>query len=226
MKPLDPSFVKFLSDLSQHNTAAWFNENRKTYEREVKKPFTDFVEDMILRIRQHDPEVQIKAADAITRINKDTRFSKDKTPYHTFVAANISACGKKDKAYPGFYFRLSPEGISLYGGVYTVENDMLQRIRHLIAGNPDDFSAAYHRNAFREKFGIIRGERHKRLPEPFQSMAEKEPLIAYKQFYYTATLSPELITSAQLPDTLMEYYLAGKPLNDFLKKAWHSLPPA
>lgn len=213
-------FIKFFKELSQNNTTEWFNENRKTYEKEVKKPFADFVAEMIARIQKYEPEVQIKPSDAITRINKDIRFSKDKTPYNTHVAANISVYGKKDKAYPGFYFQLSPEGITMYGGAYMVENTTLEHIRKHIAGNLKGFSAAYNDKVFKEKFGTIQGEQNKRIPPAFQAVAEKEPLIANKQFFYTASLKPDLITADKLPEKLMEYYLAGRKVNGFLKLAW------
>ncbi len=102
MNFFNPTFIKFFKDLSSNNSSEWFNENRKIYENEVKKPFALFVETMIGRIKKHEPETKIEPADAIMWINKDIRFSKDKTPYNTHVAANISMMGKKDKSYPGF----------------------------------------------------------------------------------------------------------------------------
>lgn len=220
MSYFNTSFLKFFKELSKNNTTEWFNENRKTYEKEVKKPFSDFVEEMINRIQKYEPEVQIKPSDAIMRINKDIRFSKDKTPYNTHVAANISAYGKKDKSYPGFYFQLSPEGIMIYGGAYIVENTTLQNIRNHIADNLKGFSTAYNDKVFKANFGKIQGEQNKRIPTEFQAVSEKEPLIANKQFYYSASLKSDIITSDELPDKLMEYYHAGKKVNDFLKLAW------
>lgn len=215
------SFLNFFEELSKNNTKAWFDENRKTYEREVKKPFADFVQEMINRIQEIEPEVQIKPSEAIMRINKDIRFSKDKTPYNTHVAANISVFGKKNKSYPGFYFQLSPEGIMIFGGAYMVDTPTLQAIRNHISNNLEDFSKVYKDPTFLEKYDKIEGDQNKRIPKEFQSVVEKEPLIANKQFYYSASLSPELITSEELPDKLMEYYLAGKKVNDFLKLAWN-----
>lgn len=222
MSYFNPTFLKFFKDLSKNNTTAWFNENRKTYETEVKKPFSDFVEEMIGRIQKYEPEVQIKPSDAIMRINKDIRFSKDKTPYKTHVAANISVYGKRDKSFPGFYFQLSPESIGIYGGSYMVDKNTLQNIRNRIASNLKKFSAVYNDKDFQDKFGKIQGEQNKRIPPEFRAVLEKEPLIANKQFYYSASLPPEIITSAELPEKLMEYYLAGKKVNDYLKEAWNT----
>ncbi len=171
---------------------------------------------MIKRIRKYEPTIAIKPADAIMRINKDIRFSKDKTPYNTHVAANISVYGKKDKSYPGFYFQLSNDKIEMFGGAYMVETPTLLILRTNIAKNLSGFSAAYNDKNFKQKFGTIQGEKHKRVPEEFQSIAAKEPLIANKQFYYKAEIKGDIITKNELADTLMDYYLAGKKLNDFL----------
>lgn len=212
-------FVKFFKELSKNNNKEWFDKNRKTYEKAVKKPFAAFVGEMIERIRHYEPEVKIEPKDAIFRINKDIRFSKDKTPYKTNVSANISEYGRKNKAYPGFYFQLSHDKIMLVGGAYMIETLLLQQIRSYIARNLKDFAAIYNDKNFKEKYGSILGEQHKRLPDEFKSVTDKEPLIANKQFYYSSELKPTLITQDDLPDKLMEYYVAGKKLNDFLRTA-------
>ncbi len=213
------NFLDFFDELSKNNTTEWFNDNRKLYEYEVKKPFAVFVEAMIRNIQEYEPEIMISPSEAILRINKDIRFSKDKTPYSTHVAANISVYGKKNRAFPGFYFQLSHEGLHIYGGAYVVESTMLPGIRHYIAGNLKGFSAAYNDQLFKEKYGTIQGEQNKRIPPEFLSVQEKEPLIANKQFFYTASLKPDIITSTELTTQLMAYYLAGKKVNDFFKLA-------
>jgi uncharacterized protein (TIGR02453 family) len=219
MSHFSNDFVKFFKDLSKNNSGEWFNENRKIYEKEVKKPFASFVDEMINRIRKHEPLVKIKAADAIMRINKDIRFSKDKTPYNTHVAANISPFGKKDKSYPGFYFQLSAEGIKIVGGAYVLEPPTLQKVRTYISKNQKEFATAYSSKDFTDKYGNLEGEQSKRLPPEFVDAAKKEPLITNKQFFYSADLKPALITSDKLAETLMEYYTAGKKMNEFLQKA-------
>lgn len=219
MSYFTPTFIKFFKDLSKNNTTEWFDANRKIYEKEVKQPFAAFVEEMIKRIKKHEPEINIKPADAISRINKDIRFSKDKTPYNTHVSANISPYGKKDKTYPGFYFQFSHDKIVIYGGAFMAEPPALQKIRSYISENQKTFAAAYNDAAFIEKFTGIQGEQSKRLPPEFVAVAEKEPLIANKQFYYTAELKPDILLIDDLPATLMEFYNAGRKLNKFLQAA-------
>lgn len=219
MSYFTPTFIKFFKELSINNNKNWFDENRKTYEKEVKEPFLKFVEEMIHRIKKYEPEIDIKPSDAIMRINKDIRFSKDKTPYNTHVAANISIYGKKDKSYPGTFFQFSHDKIMLYGGAYMMDTSTLLRVRNYISKNLQNFSAAYNDKDFKEKYGTIQGEKHKRVPKEFERVAIKEPLIINKQFYYAAELKSDLITKDELPERLMEYYKAGKKLNNFLKLA-------
>ena len=215
---LSKSFVDFFSQLAANNSSDWFAEHKKEYETSVKNPFRAFVEEMIKRIQVHQPEVQITAADAISRINKDIRFSKDKTPYNTHVSANISSQGKKSKEEPGFFFQLSHEGISIYGGAYMVEPQNLQKLRSHIAGNLKRFNTLYNEKDFKEKYGALQGEKNKKLADEFKAIAEKEPLIANKQYFYTAKLKPQQILKEDLSDVLMSYYHAGKKMNDLLKE--------
>ncbi len=218
MQYFDPDFLEFFKELSDNNNKAWFDVNRKRYESVVKEPFIKFVEEIIYRIQKIENDVFIRPTDAIFRINKDIRFSKDKSPYKTQVSANISKFGKKDKSYPSMYFELSPNGVMIYGGVYMVEKDMLARIRYHIAENQDEFKKAYTGKDFVEKYGTIQGEKNKRIPENFIDVVEVEPLIANKQLYFGAALNSELILQPFLPDVLMEYYSAGREVNEFLRE--------
>ncbi|MCD6062225.1 MAG: hypothetical protein K0R82_136 [Flavipsychrobacter sp.] len=219
MSYFNKSFIDFFKNLSSHNSTAWFAENKKVYEKEVKEPFKKLVDEMINRIQKYQPEVQIAAADAIHRINKDIRFSKDKTPYNTHVSANISSQGKKSKEEPGFYFQLSADKIMIVGGAYMIEPATLQKIRSAITKDPKGFAAVYNDKNFKEKFGAVQGEKNKKLPDDFKAAAEKEPLIANKQFFYSAEIKGKTILQEDLPDVLMEYYKAGKKMNDYLKAA-------
>ncbi len=220
MPYFNQEFIAFFKQLEKNNRKEWFDQNRKTYEKEVKAPFAEFVDEMITRIQKHEPEAEITGKDAIFRINKDIRFSKDKTPYKTNVSANISKYGRKDKAYPGFYFELSHRAIRIFGGAYRTTTPVLDQLRAHIASDLKTFQNVYTDKAFTEKFGKIQGEQHKRLSKNIQKVAEKEPLIANKQFYYTAELDASLVLNEELPDRLMEYYLAAKPLNMLLRKAF------
>jgi uncharacterized protein (TIGR02453 family) len=219
MKYFDREFLCFFEELAQNNNAAWFDENRRRYEKYVKVPFRTFTDLMIDKVRVMEPQIKISAKEAVYRINKDIRFSRDKTPYNTHAAANISKEGRKSKECPGFYFQFGPERVKLLGGAYEVEKDSLRKIRIHIEDYPELLEEALSNDGFKEKFGELQGERNKVLPKEFKALADTYPVIANKQFYFSAELDPEIIFEKDLPDLLMEYYHAGKDVNHFLAEA-------
>jgi uncharacterized protein (TIGR02453 family) len=221
MEPFSKDFIRFFKELKKNNNTAWFNENRKLYEKAVKEPFKKLVDEVIGRIHAMDPEVGISASDAIFRINRDIRFAKDKSPYNTHVSANISRYGRNGKDYPGFYFQLGADKMYIGGGAYMLEKEGLYNLREQIAKNAARFEKVIGSSEFVKKYGGIQGEKNKIVQPEFKEALARQPLIANKQFYYMAELGTEKITSPDLAEMLMEYYRAGKPVNDFLKAAWN-----
>lgn len=211
-----PDFNRFFIELAANNNKDWFHANRTRYENVVKQPFERFVGEMITRVAKVDPKVRIEPREAIFRINRDVRFSKDKAPYKLNRSALISAAGRKDMNAPGIYFELGPEVVRIYGGAYMPDKDALIRIRSRIAKDLTKFRKLREDKDFIKRFGTVQGEANKRLPPEFQAAAAKEPLLYNKQFYYGAELPPKLVTSPKLPDLLMEHYAAMAPMNAFL----------
>ena len=220
MPHFSKAFVDFFKALAKHNDTAWFDENRKTYETEVKKPFEAFTLAMIQRIAAVDREVGIAPKDAISRINRDTRFGADKRPYNTHLSAAISKFGKQNKEYPGILFQLSHEGISVFGGCYAPEKETLAAVRALIAKDGKAFRKAIEGTRFAKLFGELRGEEMKRIPPEWQKAHATEPLIARKQFYYEAALPAALVLDDKLGDVLMQHFEAGREVNKFLQRAF------
>jgi uncharacterized protein (TIGR02453 family) len=211
----------FLRDLSRNNNRDWFHTNKKRYEQHLKEPFKAFVQALIDTFQKHDPSIQIAPKDAIFRINRDIRFSKDKSPYKTqCLGHHLPREGRKGKEYPGFYLHVEYGRLMMGGGAYFVEKETLYQIRQSIAHQSGSrFQSIYTAPAFVEKYETIQGDQHKRLPKEFKDLAEKEPLIANKQFYMMAELDPAHILADDVLDFVESYYLAGKPLSDFLAEA-------
>jgi uncharacterized protein (TIGR02453 family) len=213
-------FNQFFKDLAANNHKEWFDENRKRYEKSVKKPFEAFVADALHEIGKHDPTVQIPAKDAIFRINKDVRFSKDKSPYKLDRSAILSAAGRKDHSVPGFYISLGPESVSMGGGAYFLPPDALQRVREALMRSPKKIKNLLEDKAFQKHFPEgIQGEENKRLPKKFAAAAETLPLLFKKQYYYMHAQAPELTTSPKLMDVLLDHYHAAFGLQEFLREA-------
>lgn len=212
-------FNAFFKDLAKNNNKDWFDANRKRYETSVKKPFDAFVADVILQVAKHDKNVRIEPKEAIFRINRDIRFSKDKTPYKLNASAIVSAAGRKDHSTPGIYFELGPESVKFFGGAYEPEKDQLARIRHAIMRDPKGFRKAIGSKPFTTLFDGVRGEANKVLPAEFKEAAKKEPLIANKQFYVGAEQPAKLVAAPNLMEQLMDHYTAMSPFNLWLAAA-------
>ncbi len=219
MAYFDKRLYEFFEGLALENSKAYFDKNRKVYEEAVREPFKELVADMIMRIREHEPEMDIEPKDAIFRINRDIRFSKDKTPYKTHVGAYVSRGGRKDIQYPGFYFQLSNEGVMVGGGVYMPDKDGIQRVRTHIARDPGGLSKVMDDPAFKGTFGEVQGDRLKRIPPEFKEAFEVQPYVANKAWYYTANIAPEVILADDLPDQLMDRYMTGQGVTAYLRDA-------
>ena len=219
MSHFTKDFIKFLKDLSKNNNREWFNENKTRYEALVKEPFFNFIDEMITRINMDDPTVTIEPKDAIFRIYKDVRFSKDKLPYKTQASAVISPGGRKDLVNPGMYLEINDKDFKIYGGLYMLDKNQLQSVREHIAANLDEFSKLLKDKIFKTTFGEIHGEQNKRLPIEFDRIKEKQPLIANKQFYFFDRLDLDTILKPNLTDIVMKHYHIGKPLNTFFRHA-------
>jgi len=216
MKYFNQDFIDFFKELSNNNNRDWFNENKQRYIESVKDPFYFFIEELIHEIHDDDKSINITPKEAIFRIYKDVRFSKDKLPYKTTASAIISPGGRKDFTSPGYYIEMDANGIRLYGGAHFLDKTQLQNLREHIASNLDEFKKLQNESKFKKKFGTILGEQNKRIPKEFKEVAEIEPLIANKQFYYRVDLSTKKVLSNTLIDSLMKLYAVGKPINQFL----------
>ena len=219
MKYFTEDYNKFFKDLAKNNNKEWFHSQKKRYEESVKNPLAVFVNDLIKEVQKLGKSVKVEAKDCISRINRDIRFSKDKTPYDLHFNAFVSSGGKKDKSTPGLYVRLSPEMVGIMGGSYAPEKVHLEAIRKMLAKNGKEFRSLINARSFKSKFGDIKGEQMKRVPKEFQAAAEKEPLILNKQFYYVGEEKPSLIASPDLMKTIMFFYKAMKPVNNYITKA-------
>lgn len=211
-----PDFIKFFKELEKHNNREWFEKNKERYNASVKEPFKSFVEEMIVRLHFEDERINIEAKDAIFRIYRDIRFSKDKTPYKTHASALISPHGRKDLELPGFYFELSHNGVGIYGGAYMIDKNHLKNLRRFIASNIKEFELLLNNKAFRKYFGELKGEKGKRLDKEFEEPLKKQPLIANKQFYYGVELPSSEILNPKLPEIFVKHYKSARELNIFL----------
>ena len=214
-----PNFNHFFKDLAKNNHKEWFHANKKTYLKEVKNPFYQFLQDLIAHIQtHHDPELFLEVKNAVFRINRDIRFSKDKQPYKLQVSAVISTGGKKDKTGNGVYFEIGPERLRVYGGIYEIEKEDLFELRTGISENLNNFRKLYSDPKFINMYGEVKGAKNKILPKELKEFGNIEPLIFNKQFYFFTEFTPETILFDNLDELIIDCYQVGKPIQDFFNK--------
>lgn len=215
-----PDFLDFFKELAANNNRDWFTENKKRYEQSVKNPFNIFIQEIIDRTAKVDDRFAGLAKDAVFRIYKDVRFSKDKTPYKLQATALIAPGGRKlGMGTPGMYLELGPEHFRFYSGLYMLEKDVLQRVREYILTDSNKLDKLITDKQFVENFGELRGEKNKILPKEFKAAADKQPYLFNKQFYFFATLPPETILEENLADVVMNFFSASQPMRNYLTKA-------
>lgn len=212
-------FLKFFRGLEKNNNRDWFQDNKKLYESAVKEPFKLFVEDMIKRMQKIDPDIKMEAKQAIFRINRDIRFSKDKSPYKIHMSAAISAGGKKDYTTPGMYIQMNHKDARIYSGTHDLDKDSLQAVREYIVNNMAEFKRLTTAKGFTSVYGEVHGDKHKRLAKEFQEAAEKQPLLYNKSFYYYTKWDPKAIMEKDFPAQVIKAYKAAGKLNDFFNRA-------
>lgn len=219
-------FLQFLYELSQNNNRDWFEKNKKRFEATVKKPFEALVGEVIGKLKTLEPGFQIQPRDCIFRIFRDTRFSADKTPYKTHMAAVFTHKGRQSFTDPGYYLHMEFGTLSIGGGAYFLDKEPLHKVRAAIAQDPDAFKELLNAPDFKSKYGEIKGDKNKVLPAEFKEAAKKEPLIANKQFYFMADMDPEICLQPDFSDFILDYFKAGKGLNDYFRQVLQTGSPA
>jgi uncharacterized protein (TIGR02453 family) len=219
MSPFGPEFLRFFRGLTRRNTRTWYHAHKAEYERFVKEPFTLFVGEMIERIAAIDPAMRCEPRDAIFRLARDTRFSKDKTPYKTQAAAVIGPDGRKTRR-AAFYFQLGVTGIGVAGGVYQPDRDQLFAIREAIRDDGARLERLVQDRAFRRVWGGLQGERNVRVPPAFAAAATRHPLLYHKQFYTWVEYGhAQSVLRRDLAPFLVRHYLAGRAVFAWLTRA-------
>ena len=210
-----PEALKFLVQLKRHNNRPWFLKNKESYEREIKEPMVSLVLALNAELRSLAPELITEPKRAIYRIYRDVRFSPDKSPYKTHVAALFAPRGFEKHVCAGLYFHFAPDELLLAGGVYMPGPKELLAIRNHIAANPTAFRKILaHRQI--AALGGLQGDQLVRVPKGFASDHPAADLLRYKQFLIWVTHPPEMALGKSLLPLLVQTFRALLPMVRFL----------
>lgn len=213
-----PEARQFLRDLRNNNNREWFRARKADYERYVRGPLLDLVEELGDAIAGFAPGYLQDPRKSVYRIYRDTRFSRNKQPYKTHAAAVFPPLGLERHSGAGFYFHFSPEELLVGGGVYAPGSSELLRIREQIAADPEAFRAILANRAFSRTFGNLEGERLKRTPRGFARDHPAADLLVYKQFLSGATFSSREIEKPSIGDLIERHFRTLAPLLEYLNR--------
>jgi uncharacterized protein (TIGR02453 family) len=216
-----PELFKFLRELKQNNNRPWFRANRERYERTVRNPFLDFIGELGPRLRRISPKIWVNSSPtggSMFRIYRDARFSRDKSPYKTHVAARFPLTPNRDVHSPGYYLHLQPGEVYSGGGIWRPEPPVLGRIRDYLARHPRRWKEVFSDRKFK-RLCVFEGERLQRPPKGYDPHHELIEFLKYKDFTFYTQFDERQACSAGFPDKVVESCAAAAPLMEFLAQA-------
>ncbi len=213
-----PEALKFLRALKRNNRREWFQPRKVQYERDVRAPMQAIVEQLAIDMRAFAPEVVVDPKKAIFRIYRDTRFSDDKTPYKTNIAASFGWRGLPRWEGAGLYFQLSHEDVWIGGGMYQPPTPLLQRVREHIVDNHRRLRSIVESAGFKRVVGKLEGETLQRVPRGFDPEHPAAEFLRHRQFLAGRELPPTISSSARFYPTLIETFKTIVPVVRFLNE--------
>jgi uncharacterized protein (TIGR02453 family) len=220
MPPPAPRFsaetLKFLRALKRNNRREWFNAHRDDYEAYVRQPMTAIVERLADDFRAFAPELVASSKVSMYRIYRDTRFSENKTPYKTHIAAVFPTRGLLKHEGAGAYFHISPDEVWVGGGMYSPEPAQLYTVREHIASNVKRFRAIVESAAFRRQFGKLAGDKLQRVPRGFPRDHPAAEYLKFRNFLAGAEFPGTFATRPKFYSTLLAVFRHVTPLARFL----------
>src|SRR3989454_6138446 len=161
--------LQFLRSLKRNNNREWFQRHKGIYEQHVKQPMTELISTLAQDFQEFAPEMLASPKVSAYRIYRDTRFSKNKSPYKTHVAAVFPRSGLGKHEGAGFYLHIAPKELLIGGGFYMPLPQDFKAVRNHIAQNPDTFLAILEQRSFPRTFGGLGGEQLSRVPRGFSA---------------------------------------------------------
>lgn len=218
---LQSSTIKFLKELKKNNHRDWFEKNRKAYET-AKADFEGFTSKVLTALSKKDPAIaHLKPKDCLFRINRDVRFSKDKSPYKTNFGMHICSEGKKGNA-AGYYLHLEPGQVFVGGGLWLPMAPELKKVRQEIDYCWEEFKAIINNKKFKETYKDINKDEGVSLSRPPKGYEENNPAIEYlklKSFVATKPITDKELQSENLVKNVETAFETLTPMLDFINRA-------
>ena len=213
---LQSSTLKFLKDLKKNNNKPWFDAHRKEYE-EAKTDFANFIQQVIDKYAKNDPSIKLLAAkDCMFRINRDIRFSKDKTPYNTHWSGSLKRATRKLRG--GYYLRIEPGESRVVGGFFGPVPDDMKRIRQDIDANYEDWKNVLANPKLTDTFGKMRGEKVLSAPRGYAKDHPAIDLLRHKQFLFRHEFTDDEVIDPDFLFMVTDSFKSLRPFFDYMSE--------
>jgi uncharacterized protein (TIGR02453 family) len=213
--------LQFLDDLKANNNREWFLDNKKQYEI-FKKDYHQLVADFLNIMKPLDPTLEmLEVKNCTFRINRDIRFSKDKSPYKDHIGIWISS-GTKGMNRSGYYVHIARTGSFIAGGLYCPEANDLKKVRKEIAYFHEDLEEILAEKNFKKEFGHFDRNAENVLKNPPRGYEKEHPaieLLKLKSFETSQKIDIEDVTKEDFVAKMTQKLIMLKPLNDFINRA-------
>jgi uncharacterized protein (TIGR02453 family) len=218
---LEPQTLKFLNQLKKNNNKPWFDSHRVAYEA-ARIDFANFIQLVIDAVQLQDTTITgLTPKDCMFRINRDIRFSKDKTPYKTSFGASIKRGGRKS-GFAGYYFHLSPGESFVGGGLWMPEPAALKKVRQEIDYNWEEFAGLLKEKNFKKTFGDLYQGGDVSLSTMPKGYEKDHPAATYlklKSFIGETRIPDDALTKGSLHKNTVAAFATLRPLLNFINRA-------
>ena len=218
---LSKDSLQFLDDLKANNNRDWFLDNKKRYEV-FKKDYQQLVADFLDAMKPLDPTLEmLEVKNCTFRINRDIRFSKDKSPYKDHVGIWMSS-GAKGMNRSGYYVHIARAGSFIAGGFYCPEAEDLKKVRKEIAFFHEDLEEIMNNKSFQKEFGDFDRNENNLLKNPPRGYEKDHPAIEFlklKSFETSQKFNIEEVLKEDFVSKMTQKLIVLKPLNDFINRA-------
>jgi uncharacterized protein (TIGR02453 family) len=211
--------LTFLRNLKRNNRREWFQPRKAEYEKLIKLPMLELIGCLNEEFARFAPNYVTAPQKATYRIYRDTRFSKDKSPYKTHVSAIFPHGRGSKKEGAVFYFHFTEKELLVFGGVYMPEPDELLAYRTLLQERYAELQEILQDSRLRRMLGQLQGETLSRMPKGFPPDHPAESLLRGKQWYLEHTLDVRAVTSPKLLSALTKHFEVMAPMVEFLNQA-------
>lgn len=211
--------LRLLAELSRNNSVEWFHAHKARYLATVKTPVVELAEQVNAALAPFAEAYAARLPAAVSRPNRDTRFSKDKAPYRTDIAVVFPRNGLEKQRAAGFFFRIHPDGADVIGGVVVPGADELRTLRTWIGTHHAQLTKVLAARPLRATMGELRGDTLQRVPRPFDAGHPAGDLLRHTQLYFERTLPRAVVTSPRLLPELVKSFKVMTPFVETLDAA-------